>query len=128
MKKVKSVDIVLENCEVYNFNADDVNVQLRGLGRNVWGADDFLIAKEAHIQIKRNAVGSGGWDNDKWQDRIHHDITQVWFNYSDGTQVGYHLSWSDKSEYENYYQSEWEDKFYKNYFISPYTTVPPEDF
>ena len=56
MRKVKSVDIVLENCEVYNFNANDVNVQLRGLGRDVWGVDDFLIAKEAHIQIKKNEL------------------------------------------------------------------------
>lgn len=128
MKKIEIVEIVLENCEVFAFEAKDVNIQLRGVGKNVWGESSLTMVKEAYIQIEKDAIASGGWDNEKWQDRIHHDITQVWLNYSDGSQEGYHVNWSDKSDYKNYYQSEWEDKFTKNYFISPYSTVPPEDF
>lgn len=128
MKKLKTIDIVLENCESFSFDAKYVDIQLRGIGKHIWGENCFTRVKEAYIQIEKNVVASGGWDNEKWQDRIHHDITQIWLNYEDGSEEGYHVTWSDKSDYENYYQSEWEDKFTKHYFISPYSTVPPEDF
>jgi len=113
------VEIVLENCEVFTFDACDVTVLVGGLGASFWSGDFvFDNAKYAKIYINKDAKASGGWENEAWQDRIHKDITQVHLHFEDGSSVGYHLDWDiETSDYENSYEEDTENELQKIYTI-----------
>ena len=106
-EKIKFIDIVLENCEVFTFDAKDVNLTLEGLGRSYHNGYKFNTVKDAMIIINKSATASGGWDNKDWKERISKDITQIWVYYSDVDCVGYHLDWDiEKNEYKNTYEKD----------------------
>lgn len=116
-RAVKSVDITLENCESYEFDAKDISVRFKGLGRSLAYGSDYLTAEETEICINKEAKATGGWGDGKWQNRIHKDITQIHINYTDGTSQGYFVNWGE-GEYENEYETDEEDQFHKIYIIS----------
>lgn len=114
-----TVEIVLENCEVFTFDACDISVIVKGLGKSFWSGDFvYNTAKYAQIYIKKSAEASGGWENEKWQDRIRQDIAQVHLNFADGSSLGYHLDWDiEGSDYENSYEEDTENEVEKVYTI-----------
>lgn len=117
--KLEKVEIVLENCEVFTFSGQGIGIELGGIGKSVWGDKlEFDTAKYAKIVIAKDAKATGGWDNEKWQDRIHKDITQIHLTYTGGFSFGYHLDWDiEKSEYENAYETDTENENVKIYTI-----------
>lgn len=112
----KAVEIVLENCEVYKFKAEDVTVLLDGLGRHFYGGADVLnYVSHCLIEIDKDAEPINDledWQEKDWRKRIHKDITQVWI---DG--VGYHVAWGE-GEYENEHEIDIDDGTRMVYVIS----------
>ena len=125
--KIKSFELVLENCEVYTFDADKVDVRLNKIGKHFWGKDVLQTAEEALIIIQKDCSYTGGWEDEKWFNRIHQDITQVWFKYEDGTEEGYHLDWCDDVKYENIYETDFDDGDRMIYIVSK-TKKSQDDF
>ena len=96
--------------------------------KSIWGEIIFKTAKDACIFIDKKATASGGWDNEKWQDRIHQDITQIHINYTDGTTEGYHLDWDiETSDYRNSYETDIDDGNSMIYIVSK-TKKSQDDF
>ena len=115
--KVKKIEIVLENCEVYEFDGKDASIVVEGLGEHIYGGDVFEVAKHTCILIDKDAKAIGDFDNADWQGRIHKDITQVHLHYESGENECYYTDWGD-SEYENEYETDIDDGDRMVYVIS----------
>lgn len=126
--KIKSIELVLENCEVFKFDIKDITVKLEGVGLSIWGESIQLNTVEhAFVIVNKEAKAKGNWDNDDWAKRIHKDITQIHINYDNGSSIGYHLDWDTDSEYENPYETDI-DKGDVMYYIISRTKRNPRDF
>ena len=101
-EKSSSVEIVLENCEFYRFDAKDVDILLDGIGRHFWGGFcDLTTVERCTIIIDKGAKPTNkleDWQDENWAKRIHKDITQVSVNGAT-----YHVYWGD-GEWENEYE------------------------
>lgn len=105
-KEIKSYEIVLENCECFEFDPKDVMIEFDGLGKHFYGYDEFTCVEHTLIGIHRKAKAKGGWENERWQDRIDKDITQIHVNYSDGSSICFWPKWCDDSDYENSFETD----------------------
>ena len=110
--RAKIVEIVLENCEVFTFNADDVSIVMDGLSFRQFKGLAVYRVKKASIKIDGKAKASGGWKDERWQDRICRDITQVWIGYDNGESQGFFIPWGDVDEYENSLEKDSIEKTY----------------
>ena len=117
---LQSVEIVLENCEVYLFPPENIYTILRGIGKTVDGLGERLTVEEVAIYIEKNIktrTSLEEWQKD-WEERIDRDITQIWFNYDEHSE-GHYVRWSNESDYENAYEKDIDRAFDKVYVISP---------
>lgn len=126
--KLKTVAVVLENCESYTFRAENVNLIVQNLGLNCWGQSVFLKAEHIMLEIEKVAkpFSDDSFEHEDWQNRISQDITQIILAYDDGTQYTLWPAWSDESDYENTYET---DQVSDNgmemiYIISPLKSKP----
>ena len=114
---LKSVEIVLENCEVYQFKPENVYTILRNIGKTVDGISTRLTVEEVAIYIKKNAKAEHEDWQGAWDERINRDITQIHFNYENYSDC-YFVSWADGSDYENAYEKDFDRPFDKVFVIS----------
>lgn len=116
MKKSSIISIVLENCEYYDFDAENVIVILDGIQIKQYGTSGpMYVAKHCLIEIDNDAKTLNDledWQTD-WKDRIDRDITQIQMNG-----ITYHVKWAEDSDYENAYETDLHDKFVHTYIIS----------
>lgn len=96
------VELVLENCEAYTFDIEDVDLYIDGLGEHWFGNDKFIKAEHIAIVIHGDAKAEKMDDLDDesdWQHRIDKDITQI---HLDGK--CYWPVW--EGDYENIYETD----------------------
>lgn len=119
MKEVKSIELVLENCEMIeikrehigSFNLSNIRRSISRIAAN--SICDSLSAEDAFIQIssKANTINSYSftWDDNKILpfDRLtqHKDITAIEIHYEDGSNEYIYVNWGGKSDYTNLYQT-----------------------
>ena len=110
--KNKIFELVLENCQVIEFDAKDVYATFDIAGYTIWGDTGFVRIKNVLIEINKDAKAvMPDFENEDWKDRIRiPDITNIIF---DG--VEYSITEYD-GEYENKNQilSETESSFLIN--------------
>lgn len=129
-KKLASVDIVLENCEVYNIPADgiyklsvgDINfsfdVHVNGLSKYTQPGEMWTQAYTDFVWIALNKKGmnvESGWadmfeddENKPFYERVQaNDITHLDFIFDDGSNLYVSVPWEDGS-------TEWDNKLQKN--------------
>lgn len=119
-KKIKTIDIVFENCEVYSLTPKMidmcvVNNVTRNIGVNVFQYEDGEVyesvsCKEMLLSINRKGLTTiGGWDDKTLlEDRIENkDITHLDIIYEDGSNDYISVPWMDKdgNEYINALQN-----------------------
>lgn len=118
MKKLNSIHLGLENCEVFEFKAEDINyISLIDISKAIVYSSDYLTeynnCEELILELKpsANVLESNitGIDNDElpfkriasWR-----DIVLVECFYDDGTSVTVYVPYYSKRNYEmNEYQS-----------------------
>ena len=113
---MKKVSIVLENCEYYDFNPENVTVILDGLGKHCYGiGKDLDTVEHCLIKIENNAKCTNELEDwqESWQKRIDRDITQVQID-----DITYYVNWNKDSDYENEYEKDYSDTFTHTYIIS----------
>ena len=119
-KKIKTIDIVFENCEVYSLTPKMIDMCIvndvtRNIGVNVFQYEDgevyeSLSCKEMLLSINRKGLMTiGGWyDEILLEDRIKNkDITHLNIIYEDGSNDYISVPWMDKdgNEYINALQN-----------------------
>lgn len=131
--KLVKVDVVLENCEAYTFEAKDINLQVQNLGFNIWGKDPFLKAEHIMLEIYDDAKAiEQDKDSEPWQKRIDRDITQIHLHFENGETIILWPEWSD-SDYENDFEKDIVQynpttDLTKRYFIISRSKQKPSDF
>ena len=121
MKKIKSIDITLENCEQYNIPANCVQfMNVRGFTDIItihWNnTGDYTQYKEAYyfeLKVKDSQNIKAHWDFSKpFFERVHgdNDITYINLNYEDGKTFGFYVPWDYNDEQYNSYQKTYIDK------------------
>lgn len=125
-KQLASIDIVFENCEVYNIPADgiyklsvgDINfsfdVHVNGLSKYTKPGEISSFSSTNYIWLVLNQKGmkvESGWEDifDETQifsDRVKgNDITHIDFIFNDGSHLYVEVPWKDGySEFVNQYQ------------------------
>ena len=119
-KKIKTIDIVFENCEVYSLTPKMIDMCVindvkRNIGVNVFQYEDgeiyeSLSCKEVLLSINRKGLTTiGNWDDETLlEDRIaNKDITHLDLIYEDGSDDYISVPWMDKdgNEYINVLQN-----------------------
>lgn len=140
MRTVKTVDLVLENCEVITIDAKNIDMfYASDVKRSIYFRDGFysesLSANEIGISITVNAnVNSSYTDN--WNSEIRllpfdrliksNDITHFDINYQDGSNEYIRVNWGGDSDNNNPYQTRKIDAEGLHIVISPARNV--EDY
>lgn len=108
MKK-KIIELVLENCQVLQFNPEDVYVEFEIVGGSIWKGVDAVRIKNVYICIDKEAKAVNvDFEDEDWKERIKiPDITHIDYNG-----VSYSI-WEYKGEWENEWQTltETDDEF-----------------
>lgn len=119
-KRIKTIDIVFENCEVYSLTPKMIDMCVvndirRNIGVNVFQYEDgevyeSLSCKEMLLSINHKGLTTiGGWDDKTLlEDRIENkDITHLDIIYEDGSNDYISVPWMDKdrNEYINALQN-----------------------
>ena len=127
-KKIKTIDIVFENCEVYSLTPKMIDMCVvndvkRNIGVNVFQYEDgeiyeSLSCKEVLLSINRKGLTTiGNWDDKTLlEDRIaNKDITHLDIIYEDGSDDYISVPWMDKdgNEYINVLQN---NLYYQQWF------------
>ena len=113
-KKIKSVHLVLENCEVIVIPFKRINYMFFTLNRqsyeisgdyfkeNYW-TDDFYIEIENDPELMHSNSPN---DHISVRDRLkmYHDITHIDLIFSDGSNMYVTVPWVGREEYTNYHQ------------------------
>ena len=110
--KVKQIDIVLENCEVFKVPIEHIDISATGIKRNIstWNSDgtvlDELSADKVILIINSGAFNITSNFDESLLDRItkHQDISHIDIIYDDGTNDYVAVPWGDE-EYVNTKQS-----------------------
>ena len=108
-KRIKTIDIVFENCEVYSLTPKMIDMCVvndirRNIGVNVFQYEDGEVyesvsCKEMLLSINRKGLTTiGGWDDKTLlEDRIENkDITHLDIIYEDGSNDYISVPWMDK--------------------------------
>lgn len=118
MKKIKSYEVVLENCDSFEFDAKYVSAYIVQIGRSYFGHYALPTAEHAAIMIEKRAKSYNVWGDD-WKKRIDRDITQLHINYEDGTHEEFHLNWDiETSDYVNSFEKDIDDGDRMVYIVS----------
>lgn len=119
MKEVKSVELILENCEVIEikreyigiFHVSDIK---KSISRDAINSiSDYVTAEEVFIQISSKANNSSSYVGDLHDGEItpfdrlirYADITALNIKYQDGSKEYIFVKWGGDSDYTNEYQS-----------------------
>ena len=112
-REVKSIELVMENCEVFKIERKHIGELHIGkierqIGRTACNSisEDF-IANEFQIQIHHNANIVMEDSNGSMFERInaYNDITRVYVNYSNGDSEWFYTDWNHENDLFNSYQS-----------------------
>ena len=122
-KKLASIDVVFENCEVYNIPADGIyklsiedikysfDVHVNGLNKYENVGELYTHAYTDFVWLALNEKGmnaQSGWadmfnDSELFKDRVkHNDITHLDFIFDDGSELSVGVPWEDgETEWTN---------------------------
>lgn len=128
-RKPIRIDVVLENCEFFSFDAKSVAIWLNGLNKHIFGTTTYNNVSHTALVIEDTVkvLENGTCDKEDWQKRIHRDITQIEVYYDNGEMDRYFVDWCMESDYENAYQKDIKEPFRHIYIISR-TKKRLEDF
>lgn len=118
MKEIKSIELVLENCEVIEIGRENIGIFFvldikRSISRKaVNSISDSTTMEELFMQISSNANNIKSYittwsENKKPFERLmcHEDITAIDINYQDNTNEYISVKWGGNSDYTNIYQT-----------------------
>lgn len=122
-KKLASLDVVFENCEVYNIPADGIyklsiedikhsfDVHVNGLNKFENVGELYTYSYTDFVWLALNEKGmnaQSGWadmfdDSELFKDRVkHNDITHLDFIFDDGSELSVGVPWEDgETEWTN---------------------------
>jgi hypothetical protein len=111
-KKLKSLDICFENCEVFTIPPECIHwFQFTGFKRtmffqspnDVFEHDSAEFVKLQLIHLNRISQSDFGYDFES-RIKMYNDITQITLNYDDDTYFNFCVPWGGDSDYTNKYQ------------------------
>lgn len=119
MKEVKSVELILENCEVIEIKREHIGVFhvldiKKSISRDAINSiNDYLEAEEIFIQISSKANNPSSYVEDLHDGEItpfdrlmrYADITALNIKYQDDSEEYIFVKWGGDSDYTNEYQS-----------------------
>lgn len=131
MGNVKSIELVLENCEALAFQSKDVGVfSMVGVTRKIGRIAINSISETEHadevlLELRNtsntlDAYTTTWSDNEELPfDRIqkYADITSIVVGYEDGSEDQFYVDWNGASEYSNEYQTCGVDRFGNLYLV-----------
>lgn len=121
MKKIKQIEIGLENCEVYIVPHSSVKYmytegfnQIYNIHYNENGeCSKYYRAYSFEVKLKNLENIKAHWDfSESFKERIHSggDITYITFVYEDGKKFSFYVPWNYDNDQYNSYQNVWTDK------------------
>lgn len=125
-KKIKTLNIVFENCEVYSLTPDMINSFLvedvyRSIGINLFQYEEGevyedLTCKNSFISInKKGMEADGGFNDMPLGERLkENDITHYDIIYEDGTSDYIGVPWEDRNG--NEFKNKLQATLYKGHF------------
>ena len=109
MKEVKSIEVILENCECIPFSAEQIGAfwcsdVTADIGRIACGSiakqircKELFLHLRSHANEKYNAFGQQSNDTAFKRLLQHNDITSIGITYADGTHEIVFAPWTDDS-------------------------------
>lgn len=110
MNSVKSIDIVLENCEVYTFPTEDIGYfEMSDIREEICRLACNSIEKDKTVHcLKMEIFDTHRLQEDYFDINVvadvfkriaeHNDITQIYINYEDGTEEQYLVEYNELTE------------------------------